>query len=349
MASLVIAVLATGMVLNGPIAGIAKAQGGAGVLPDADTLFAARAADGSSIVDATVLHDRHIRLRIYSAAMDSEVVLDVQRPADTATPAPVLYLFNGSDSGDRTNTWTDKTDILDFLADAHVNVVQPVGGNFSYYTDWRAPDPVLGVNKWRTFFLDEAPALLSDIFSVTGKNAAAGISMSGTSVLQLATARPGLYSAVASYSACAQISDPIGYNFVRTVVDGYGRSNTLNMYGPEGDEMWAENDPLLHAELLRGTGLFISSGNGAPGQYDFPGDDFVGSDGPDGPLRQLTIGTSLEAITAWCTRNLSDRLEQLAIPAVTDLDPDGTHSWGYWQDAFKKSWPTLAAGLGISH
>ncbi|WP_431958276.1 hypothetical protein [Nocardia lijiangensis] len=35
------------------------------------------------------------------------------------------------------------------------------------------------------------------------------------------------------------------------------------------------------------------------------------------------------------------------IPATFDYAPAGTHSWGYWRDAFYKSWPMLAEGLGI--
>jgi S-formylglutathione hydrolase FrmB len=55
----------------------------------------------------------------------------------------------------------------------------------------------------------------------------------------------------------------------------------------------------------------------------------------------------LEAGANACTHNLQNRLGQLGIPASFDFTPAGTHSWGYWQDAFKQSWPVLARGLGI--
>ncbi len=49
----------------------------------------------------------------------------------------------------------------------------------------------------------------------------------------------------------------------------------------------------------------------------------------------------------WCTTNLQNRLNELDIPATFDLRPRGTHSWGYWQDAFYQSWPLLADALGL--
>ena len=43
----------------------------------------------------------------------------------------------------------------------HVNVVMPVGGKFSMYTDWNADDPVLGRNKWQTYLTKELPAAVN--------------------------------------------------------------------------------------------------------------------------------------------------------------------------------------------
>ncbi len=56
----------------------------------------------------------------------------------------------------------------------------------------------------------------------------------------------------------------------------------------------------------------------------------------------------IEAAVHWCTTNLQARLNELDIPATFDLQPAGTHSWGYWQDAFHRSWPLLAEGLGLA-
>ncbi|GAA3184792.1 hypothetical protein GCM10020255_080840 [Rhodococcus baikonurensis] len=72
-------------------------------------------------------------------------------PADTSAPRPTLYLLNGAGGGEDSATWEGRTDVLDFFADKNVNVVTPLEGAFSYYTDWQKDDPVLGRNKWQTF------------------------------------------------------------------------------------------------------------------------------------------------------------------------------------------------------
>nr|WP_232852533.1 alpha/beta hydrolase family protein [Nocardia acididurans] len=299
-------------------------------------------ADGSSVTGVTVTGDRTLRLQVFSAAMQKNIEVDVQRPADTSRPRPALYLLNGGGGGEDQLSWTQQTDALNYLSDKDVNVILPIGGRFSYYTDWRAPDPVLGVNEWKTFFTEELPPLIDAGLGTDGANAIAGLSTSGTSVLQLAIAAPGLFRSVAAYSGCAQISDPVGYTFVNLSVEAWGGGNTVNMYGPQGDPMWADNDPYVHADQLRGTNLFVSSGTGVPGQYDYPGSPHAGS-----IADQLFLGGGIESAVNWCTHNLADRLDQLGIPATFDFQPTGTHSWGYWEDALKNSWPVLAAGLGL--
>ncbi|MBL1079828.1 esterase family protein [Nocardia sp. 2] len=287
---------------------------------------------------------RHLTLRVYSAAMAREITVEVQRPADTSRPRPVLYLLNGADGGEGTANWDHRApQALEFLAGKDVNVVQPIGGFTSYYTDWRAPDPALGVIKWKTFLTEELPPLIDSALGANGFNAIAGLSTSGTSVLQLAIAKPGLYRSVASYSGCAQISDPLGYAFVNLVLE-QGPGDSMNMYGPLGDPMWAANDPYVHADRLRGVDLYISNGSGLPGPHDVL-DGPYSLPGFDGLAHQLTVGGVLEAATDYCSRNLQARLTALGIPATYDFHPVGTHSWGYWHDALINSWPVLARGL----
>lgn len=306
---------------------------------------AGTSADGSYLQSTKTIDDRTLKMYVFSAAMNKNIEIDVQRAADTSQPTPILYLLNGAGGGTDSATWQKQTDALKFLSDKNVNVVQPVGGAWSYYTDWRAEDPTLGVNKWKTFLTEELPPLMDKALNSNGLNAIAGLSMAGTSVLQLPIAAPGLYKSVAAYSGCAQISDPVGYNFVRTVVAA-GGGDVDNMYGPEGDPMWAENDPYVHADQLRGLNLFISSGSGLPGQWDTLNGPHT-LPGSPGLANQMVVGGGLEAATNYCTHNLAAKLGQLGIPATFDFEPTGTHSWGYWEDDLKKSWPVLAAGLGL--
>ncbi|MFC9894867.1 alpha/beta hydrolase [Nocardia sp. NPDC127579] len=307
---------------------------------------AAAEPDGSAITGSWVKDDRTVQLRVHSAAMNTDIMVEVQRPADRSTPGPTLYLLNGGGGGQDSATWQKNTDALAFLADKHVNVVQPVGGRWSYYTDWRAPDPKFGVYKWKTFLTEELPPLIDAEFGTTGANAIAGLSTSGTSVLQLPIAKPGLYRAVAAYSGCAQTSDPVGRKFIELAVESWGGGNTDNMYGPPDDPMWAANDPYIHADQLRGLELYVSTGTGVPGMYDVYNGTHM-QPGPRGFFNQLVLGGVIEAAVNWCTHNLRTKLDGLGIPATFDFQPTGTHSWGYWQQALKDSWPVLARGLGL--
>ncbi|MGW5574149.1 alpha/beta hydrolase [Nocardia thailandica] len=310
----------------------------------ADSVIGAPASVGGSSVSVVSAVGRDWTLRVWSASMRREITVNVQRPADTSEPRPALYLVNGAGGGEDTATWGQNTDVLDFLAEKNVNVVMPVGGAWSYYTDWKQRDPRLGENKWRTFFVDELPPLIDAVLGTDGRNAIAANSMTVTAVLQLAIAQPGLFRAVAAYSGCAQISDPVGQQFVNVVV-GTGGGNPGNMYGPPGDPAWAANDPVVNAERLRGTKLYFSNGSGLPGEHDKLGDPNLMIPGPVGLANQIVVGGVIEAATLWCTKNLQDRLDELGIPATFDLESKGTHSWGYWEKAFKSSWPVLAEGL----
>lgn len=216
---------ARGRVLAVAFAMMAVAPGAAAVAPNAT------AEPTSSITGSWEVDDRTVQLRVHSASMDTDIMVNVQRPADRSVPRPTLYLLNGGGGGQDSATWQKNTDVLRFLADKDVNVVQPIGGRWSYYTDWRARDPKLGVYKWKTFLTEELPPLIDAEFGTTGVNAIAGLSTSGTSVLQLPIAKPGLYRAVAAYSGCAQISDPIGQQFVKMAVESWGGGDTDNMYG----------------------------------------------------------------------------------------------------------------------
>ncbi|WP_245719980.1 alpha/beta hydrolase [Nocardia uniformis] len=302
--------------------------------------------NGSKISAYEIVDARTLKITVRSAAMSREVVVVVQRPADTSEPRPVLYLLNGAGGGQDTATWRRNTDATQFFADKDVNVVQLIGGGFTYYTDWRAPDPVLGTNMWRTFLTEELPPIVDGALGTNGIRAIAGMSMSGTSVLQLPIAAPGLYRAVAAYSGCARISDRIGQQFVKLVVAA-GGGDAENMYGPPEDPMWAANDPYVNADGLRGLELYLFNGTGLPGPRDTPGE--VRSLGPadGGLIQQLVFGGIIEAATDWCTRSLVAKLGELDIPVTADLLQTGTHSWGYWEDALKKSWPVLARGLEL--
>lgn len=53
-------------------------------------------------------------------------------------PAPTFYLLTGIGGGSDGISWFNNTGVRDFFADKHVNVVMPIGGQYSMYTDWDA-------------------------------------------------------------------------------------------------------------------------------------------------------------------------------------------------------------------
>lgn len=310
--------------------------------------ISAQAPNGSFIESSADEGDRTMVLKVFSASMQKSFPVHVLRPADNSVPRPTLYLLNGGGGGvDGIATWDKKTDAMQFLGDKNINVVQVIGGPWSYYADWINPDPVLGVNKWQTFFTEELPPIINAALGTNGKNAMAGLSVAGTSVLLQAITKPGLFQNVASYSGCAQTSDPLGQRFIQISID-YGTlgADPRNLWGAYDNPLWAANDPYVHADRLRGTNLYIASGTGLPGQHDTMDSPFMmGEHTPMQLANQIVAGGVIEAATNYCSRNLQTRLGQLGIPATFDLSGVGTHSWGYWQDQLKKSWPVLSKDL----
>ncbi|MFC4128788.1 alpha/beta hydrolase [Nocardia rhizosphaerae] len=316
----------------------------------------ADAAPGAQLVSRTG-SGQTVDIGVYSPAMDRTIALRILRPADTTTPAPTLYLLNGAGGGEDSANWPGQTDAAGFFADKHVNVVIPMEGAFSYYTDWLRPDAGLaenlennGRNMWTTFLTRELPPVIDAAFDTTGDNALAGISMAGTSVLDLAIQAPELYRSVASYSGCAMTSDPIGRAFVSLVVR-MGGGDAENMWGPETDATWREHDPYLQAHRLPDIPVYISSGTGLPGIHDTltnPRVHIAGKNPQSILLNQMLVGGGIEAAAAYCTASMGLRARELGRTNVTvNVRPTGTHSWGYWEDDLHASWPTMAAALGI--
>ncbi|MGW4366621.1 alpha/beta hydrolase [Nocardia takedensis] len=303
--------------------------------------ISATSPDGSFIADIARGTQGEIDLGVYSAAMDSVIPIKVLPARDSTRPAPTLYLLNGASGGDAGSSWLDQTDVPEFFADKHVNIVIPIGGAGSYFTDWLRPDPVLGRMAWTTFLTRELPPIIDTALNTTKANAIAGISMAATSVFQLAIAAPGLYRAIGSYSGCIRTSDPLGQAMVAAVVARWN-GDALNMWGPPQDPAWTVNDPFVNAEKLRGTTIYVSTGTGIPGHLDTL--QAVSADSTQ-LTWQLLIGSPMEWVIAACTAQLRDRLSQLNIPAVVDMRPTGTHSWGYWGEDLHKSWPVLEAAL----
>ncbi len=114
----------------------------------------------------------------------------------------------------------------------------PTPGAFSYYTDWQKDDEKLGRQKWQTFMLEELPPVIDAEFGTNKVQSIAAISMTGTSVLNYAIAKPGFYRSVGSFSGCAETATPAGQSFIQTVVGLRGGVDVTNMWGPLDGPGW---------------------------------------------------------------------------------------------------------------
>lgn len=289
----------------------------------------------STLLSATDTGPSRTRISVFSAAMGRAVTVDVLHPDDDL-PRPSYYLLDGVDSGAMETNWTQKTDIVSFFADKRVNVVLPVGGRGSFYSDWEQPDPVLGgVQMWETFLTQELPPLIDERFHGSGSNAIGGLSMGALSAATLTTRYPSLYRGFAAFSGCLDTMSVNAKLAIRNSVRWVG-GNPENMWGPDGDPDWAAHDPLTNADALRGKAVYVSSGNGTPGPESLTD-----------PLmpQAVTFGAVLEYLVRGCTESFQRRLVEMDIPATFVFHPHGTHSWPYWQQDLHDSWPLLEAAL----
>lgn len=288
---------------------------------------------------------------VNSPSMGRNITVQVTKPKAGQAPAPVLYLLNGAGGGEDSANWTKQTNAAAFFSDKNVYVVTPLEGAFSYYTDWNKPDEALaknlgnnGVNKWETFLTQELPKYIDAKYQTNGKNSLAGISMAGSSVLDLAIQAPKLYSSVGAYSGCAMTSDPLGSKAVQLVI-AMGGGDATNMWGPVGSADWLKHDPYLNAAKLPRIPMFISSGSGLPGEHDNLSNPRL--KGNAGALaNQIIVGGGIEAVTSACTHMLQLKTDSLGMNNIKyDFPVAGSHSWGYWEDDLAQSWPMLSKPL----
>ncbi|MFC3242179.1 alpha/beta hydrolase [Gordonia humi] len=177
-------------------------------------------------------------------------------------------MLDGLRAPNNTSGWLQNTRVDSWMVGKGTNVAIPFGGAGSFYTNWEKRDPKLGLNKWETFLTKELPAYMKKRHnSDNRRNGIAGLSMSGTAALNLASRHPNFYKAVASFSGYPTVTMPgFGQGIQASVMEMGG--NPVNMWGiwPAGE--WAANDPFLTAGNLAGHRVYVSSGTGMGSKYD---------------------------------------------------------------------------------
>ncbi|GGP44003.1 alpha/beta hydrolase [Saccharothrix coeruleofusca] len=274
----------------------------------------------ASTSSSSVVGERQVDITVPSAALgrDAEVRLLLPRRWHEQPDRtwPVLYLLTGCCGSHL--SWTGSSSVAELTAEEDVLVVMPDGGPAGFYSDWRSGP------GWETFHLTELPAVLERDYRASRTRAVAGFSMGGFGALSYTARHPGFFRAAASYSGVLHTTmSQQSRDLVAQIVTQAGLDPNALW------QDWSAHNPYDLAERLRGTPLYISSGNGAPGPLDVEGKQ------PDW-LEEL-LGRQSAAVVA--------RLGELGIPVTADLYGPGTHVWEYWDRALRQSMPMLLDAL----
>jgi diacylglycerol O-acyltransferase / trehalose O-mycolyltransferase len=298
------------------------------------------AADAPRITDIQHINDRWDKVSVFSPAMNKVVVNDVFKARSSG--APTFYLLPGIDGGDNLDpggnfapgakSWFGMTDIQGFFANKNVNVVSPLGGQFSWWTNW-----VNDADKqYQTYMTSELPPLINKQYNTNGRNAVGGLSSTGGTAVDYAVQAPGLFRAVASYSGMLNPSADPGQ--VGMTMMGGGLSAD-NMWGPAGGPLWIQHDPTRNAGALKGTAVYVAaSGSGNVGSVDRLPEGF----GPN------FTGGLIERIVADSTKAFADAAGAAGVPITYVVRPDGSHTWGLFESEMQESWnTTVGPALGV--
>jgi diacylglycerol O-acyltransferase / trehalose O-mycolyltransferase len=285
---------------------------------------------GAHITDIQHVNDRWDKVSVYSPSMNTVVVNDVFKAPNAS--APVFYLLPGIEGSDD-RAWFGMTDIQGFFANKNVNVVSPLGGAFSWWTNWIND----GGKQYQTYMTRELPPLINAQYHTNGRNAVGGLSSTGGTAIDYAVQAPGLFRAVGSYSGFPSVSDPDETQQVALTLAGGGQS-AENMWGPLGGPGWVAHDPSKNAGKLRGVAVYAAaSGSGGAGDVDRLPAGF----GPN------VAGGLIERITADSTKRFADAANAAGVRINYVVRPEGSHTWGLFESEMQESWNiTIGAALG---
>jgi S-formylglutathione hydrolase FrmB len=216
---------------------------------------------GAHITDIQHVNDRWDKVSVFSPSMNKIVVNDVFKAPKSG--APTFYLLPGIDGGDDLDpgapippggkSWFGMTDIHGFFADKNVNVVSPLGGPFSWYTDWVND----GSKQYQTYMTKELPPLINAQYKANGRNAVGGLSSTGGTAIDYAVQAPGVYRAVGSYRGFPSVSHPDEMQDISLTLSGGGVSAEA-MWGPLGSPLWVAHDPTKNVAKLKGVAVYAA-------------------------------------------------------------------------------------------
>lgn len=283
---------------------------------------------GVSEISRTRLSDRLLELRLHSDAMQDtqpvRVLLPTGYDASAHKRYPVLYLLHGA-LGSYTD-WTDNG-VQNVIGDLPYIVVMPDDGRDGSYSDWYGmlPGATEPIPSWQTYHLSELVPFVDRAFRTIPNRShrfIAGLSSGGGGATKYAAVRPGLFGAVGAFSGA--VDTDLDYPQYPAVSEATWAATLIPGYGPEGHctwgdpvterVIWRDNTAAPMAENLKGTPLFLASGNGDPGPYD--------------ASAQYTDPVEYEV---WkMNQELVKGLDADGIPHTDYFYGPGHHAWPYW-------------------
>jgi diacylglycerol O-acyltransferase / trehalose O-mycolyltransferase len=296
------------------------------------------AADAARITDIQHVNDRWDKVSVFSPSMNKVIVNDVFKAPKAG--APTFYLLPGIDGGDDLEgpippgmkAWFGMTDIQGFFANKNVNVVSPLGGAFSWWTDW-VNDPG---KQYQTYMTRELPPLINAQYKASGKNGVGGLSSTGGTAIDYAVQAPGVFKAAGCYSGFPAPSDPDAAQQVSLTLSG-GGANAGDMWGPQGGPLWVQHDPSKNIGKLKGVAVYAAASGGGQGAVDRL---------PEGFGNNFTGGL-IEGIVADNTRRFADAAAAGGLPITYVVRPEGSHTWGLFESEMQESWnTTIGRALG---
>nr|VDG61777.1 Mycolyl transferase 85A [Streptococcus thermophilus] len=298
--------------------------------------------EGVSVDRIEWLTQRRVAVFINSAAMPDkpiqvQILLARDWHSNPSAKFPEVWALDGLRARDDESGWTIETNIEQFYADKNVNVVLPVGGESSFYSDWQKPDKGKHY-KWETFLTKELVPVLDNEFRSNNSRAVVGLSMGGTAAMNLAERNPHLFNFVGSFSGYLDTTTTGMPTAIKAAQMDAGGYNSEAMWGPQGSQDWIDHDPKLGIENLRGKTVYVSAGSG---QDDYGKPDSVAKN------PAVPAGVGLEVISRMSTQTFERYAKQANVPIITRYRPSGVHSWEYWQYEMTQAWPFIANSLKI--
>ncbi|MCP1388574.1 esterase family protein [Corynebacterium sp. TA-R-1] len=275
---------------------------------------------------------------VWSPSMEREVRNEVILPGgpENTTPRPTFYLLMGADGAANGWSWRNSSQYQEFFQDKLVNVVTPIGSVSSMQADWYQDDPTTGRNKWLTYFTKELPPVMDAMFYGTGRDAIAGISMSGGPAIWIASQVPERFVAAGSYSGCPSTTGLVGGIYTSSALKLNG-ADPLKMWGLPGDEAWVAHSPVLHLDKLTGTKLFVSSAQGVPGPID----------ATKHSSERIGPPVAIEAASYACSVYFVEQAQRAGLDVEWYELVEGTHSWGLFEKSMRESWRVIGPALDV--